>query len=229
MADDENIVKRTCKELGLTKKDIKGIRESVLKGFMLYYKQNLDAVKLSKPELSKLLDRVREFNVFEATNPKDTPEMIRQLLNGELVVNDDGTTNKIVSISKMVEDMPFLDGILNTKTNINIKTEDITPLFVKNFCKEQNWTYRDLAEHIGSVEGTIINWMSKGSIPLWAQKSISYIVEIERLKNDADSSAYQLNELRESWHKINTILSPLNNDYSLKYSLYKGDKISYPL
>jgi len=190
MAEDENIVKATCRELGVTYKDIKGIRDSVLDGFLLYYKENLDSVNLSKSELSKLLDRVRELNTFEAIDPKDTPEMIRQLLSGELIINSDGTTNKIVPMSQIVEDMPFLDGILNTKTNINIKTEEITPLFVKNFCKEQNWTYKDLAEHIGSVEGTVRSWTVKGAIPLWAQKSISYIVEIERLKNDADSSAY---------------------------------------
>jgi len=212
MAEDENIVKKSCKELGITQKDINGIRDNVLKGFLLYYKENLDGVKLSKPELLKLLDRVRELNIFEATDPKDTPEMIRQLLNGELIISSDGKINKVASMSQIVEEMPFLDGILNTKTNINIKTEEITPLFVKNFCKEQNWTYKDLAEHIGSVEGTVRSWTVKGAIPLWAQKSISYIVEIERLKNDADSSAYQLEKLREAWSKINTILSPIKQD-----------------
>ncbi|MDD3467448.1 MAG: hypothetical protein PHE67_09890 [Campylobacterales bacterium] len=209
---EENIVKRTCQELGITQKELKDIRDSVLEGFMLYYKQNLESVALSKQEIGKLLNRVRELNVFKATDPKDTPEMVRQILNGELSVSSDGTASKIFSPSQIIEEMPFLKGILDAKNKVNINSEEITPLFVKNFCKEQNWTYKDLAENIGSVEGTIINWMSKGSIPLWAQKSISYIVEIERLKNDADSSAYQLKELREAWGTINNILSPLDNN-----------------
>lgn len=209
---NQNIVKSTCQELGITQKELNGIRDSVLEGFMLYYKQNLESVKMSKPEIGKILNRVRELNVFEATDPKDTPEMIRQILNGELSINSDGTAHKIMSPSQIVEEMPYLKGIFDTKSKININAEEISPLFVKNFCKEQNWTYKDLAENIGSVEGTIINWMSKGSIPLWAQKSISYIVEIERLKNDADSSAYQLDELRQAWSTINDILSPLNKD-----------------
>ena len=50
---------------------------------------------------------------------------------------------------------------------------------LKRIIKELNLTYKELGERIGAVEGTVKNWMQKDDIPLWAEKSIGYMVELD--------------------------------------------------
>lgn len=53
---------------------------------------------------------------------------------------------------------------------------------IKDFCKEQGLTYKDLAELIGMTEGGIQNAVKKDNISEQTAKAIELLKEIQDLK-----------------------------------------------
>ncbi|WP_300451946.1 helix-turn-helix transcriptional regulator [uncultured Helicobacter sp.] len=53
---------------------------------------------------------------------------------------------------------------------------------IKDFCKEQGLTYKDLAELIGMTEGGIQNAVKKDNISEQTAKAIELLKEIQALK-----------------------------------------------
>ncbi|STQ86198.1 transcriptional regulator [Helicobacter muridarum] len=53
---------------------------------------------------------------------------------------------------------------------------------LKDFCKEQGLTYRELGELIGMTEGGIQNAIKKDNVSEQTSKSIELLREVQRLK-----------------------------------------------
>lgn len=199
--NNENIVKLICKELGIPKKELDGIKMPIVEGLHKYYTEKLESITMTKNEVNELLEHVRDINDKYDT----TPEIVSQLLNGEISIVD-GQVSKIVSMDEAFENMPYLKDVFKKNKQELIDTSFITPLFLKQFCKEKEWTYKDLADHIGAVEGTVRSWVVKGEIPEWAKKSIAYIHKIDTFKLDNESSLSKLEDLKNAWQTLNDIL-----------------------
>lgn len=57
---------------------------------------------------------------------------------------------------------------------------------LKQFCKERNLTYKELAEIIGNSEATIHSAIAKGTLSEPMSKSIQMYQEILKLKNELE-------------------------------------------
>jgi DNA-binding transcriptional regulator YiaG len=49
-------------------------------------------------------------------------------------------------------------------------------------CNELNSNKKELAELIGANSGTLMNWSSKNEVPLWAEKSITRLIDYTKCK-----------------------------------------------
>lgn len=202
---EENIVKRVCKELGITQREALKYNDYALKGFYLYHTQNLDSVKLTKKEQEQILKKLSEYNKLNISD-ENKADIVRGLLNDDYKIVGD-------TLYKNSDPFSFLEpfvGKLKDKEIINVDFIDITPKFIKELTKAYSWTYKDLAENIGAVETTVRNWMSKGEIPEWAKKSISYIVTIKKIEKEKE---YLKNDLDEISSAIRTLLSVIKRKY----------------
>lgn len=48
---------------------------------------------------------------------------------------------------------------------------------IKFACHELEITQKELAEKIGANIGTVMNWSSKGEVPIWAKNFIKVLIE----------------------------------------------------
>ncbi len=76
---------------------------------------------------------------------------------------------------------------------------------VKKACKELGITQKELAERLGAAEQTVRNWASKDEVPLWAEKSCEYLLEINSLKSTLQDKDNTLKVLKSFKDLLNNI------------------------
>lgn len=194
---------KICKILQTTAKKIKKYSPETLKGFYEYHFLDLDGIKLTKQEATEILSILDNADNINAIGDKKV-EYVRGLLNDEYYISE----NKLMKKQDLFDFLSFA-GLTKEKYKMTIVSTQITPKFIKDMAKSYNWTYKDLADSIGAVETTVRNWMSKGEIPEWAKKSISYIVTIRELERQKGSSNNELDEIKNA---LRTLLSAINKD-----------------
>ena len=195
--------KKACEILQATPKKIEKFSPEALKGLYEYHLINLDSIKLTKQEATDILSVLEKADKINAVGDEKV-EYVRGILNDEYCISE----NKLIKKQDFFDFLSF-SGIGKEKYKMNTITTPITPKFIKDIAKSYNWTYKDLADNIGAVETTVRNWMSKGEIPEWAQKSISYIVTIKELERQKSSSKDELKEVKNA---IRTLMDTIKDD-----------------
>lgn len=200
---DSFIFDEARKILQTTAKKLQKYTPETIKGFYLYHVVDLDKIKLTKQEATEILSILDNADKINAQGDTKV-EYVKGLLNDEYYISG----NQLIKKQNFFDFLPF-SGLGKEKHKMNTVSVQITPKFIKDLTKNYNWTYKDLADNIGAVETTVRNWMSKGEIPEWAQKSISYIVTIRQLEQQQGSSNDELQELKNA---IRTIVGVVKDD-----------------
>lgn len=197
------VFKKACEILQVSPRKIEKYSLEALRGLYEYHLLNLDSIKLTKQEAADILSILDKADKINAVGDEKV-EYVRGLLNDEYSI----AGNKLIKNQDLFDFLSF-SGIGKEKLKMNTVTARITPKFIKDMTKVYNWTYKDLADNIGAVETTVRNWMSKGEIPEWAQKSISYIVTIKELELQKGHSNYELQEIKNA---IRTLMEAIKDD-----------------
>lgn len=210
----DNIVKATCKELGITQKELikrcEALRNVVVEALYIYAKDELQDVNLASKDKKEVVERCEYLNNFTSDDEESLKQTFIKHLKGEQTIEVNGMITG--SIEDVFPAMRNIDSnpLTKSKTKQIITNEEIeivTPLKLKEWLKERKWGYRDIAEAIGASEGTIKNWVIKGEIPEWAKKSISYIQKYEALQVMLNESNDEIRYIKEHLQDFKKLLN----------------------
>jgi len=208
MAEEKKEINPLCKELEKAFDEFQGklskFDTKICEGLNDYMFLDIHNVKLTKKEFSDIIKKCDFIHSLKNYN-KITSQDIQMYLNGAIDITKDA--------SRVIKDISLLGGVFPKGFSIKKagqyitkeELETVTPLFVKEFIKAKKWTYKDLAEAIGAGESTLKAWISKGTIPEWAKRTILLMQKVDRLSQEhtqAKSEAYTIKERLQDFKEL---------------------------